>query len=170
MTTLNVVLDEILTPVATGLSRYSRELTRALIEYAPRDCFVEGMVASSPEEDYEALSELLPGLAGTFKSALTRRDLTAAWQHGFTPVPSGMIHAPSLFAPLRNHDRVHTRGNQITVTIHNVTAWAHPEFLPARTVSWTKAMANRAVKYADAVVVPTHAVAAELNDDGDRER
>jgi glycosyltransferase involved in cell wall biosynthesis len=43
-----------------------------------------------------------------------------------------------------------------------VTAWSHPELLTSRQVSWTKAMAARALKYADAVVVPTHAVAAEL--------
>lgn len=162
MTTLNVVLDEMLSPVRTGASRYSEELTRALISYAPSGCFVEGIVAASPEQEYQLIDDLLPGLQGLFKSALARRDLTAAWQHGFTPVPSGMIHAPSLFAPLRNHDRVNSRSSQVAVTIHEVTAWTHPEFLPARTVSWTKAMALRALKYADAVVVPTHAVANEL--------
>jgi glycosyltransferase involved in cell wall biosynthesis len=173
MTTLNVVLDEMLSPVETGVSRYSRELTRALITYAPPACLVEGIVSASTEQEYQVIEESLPGLHGLFKSALARRDLTAAWQHGFTPVPSGMIHAPSLLAPLRNHDRVHARGNQVAVTIHDVTAWTHPELLPSRTVSWTKAMAQRALKYADAIVVPTHAVAAELGtilDFGDRVR
>lgn len=173
MTTLSVVLDEMLSPIETGVSRYSRELTRALITYAPPSCYVEGIVSASTEQEYQLIDESLPGLRGMFKSALTHRDLTAAWQHGFTPVPSGMIHAPSLFAPLRNHDRVHARGNQVAVTIHDVTAWTHPELLPSRTVSWTKAMAQRALKYADAVVVPTHALAAELAtvlDFGDRVR
>ena len=164
MTTLNVVLDEMLSPIETGVSRYSRELAQALITHAPPACFVEGIVSASTEQEYQFIAESLPGLQGLFKSALARRDLTAAWQHGFTPVPSGMIHAPSLLAPLRNHDRVHTRGNQVAVTIHEVTAWTHPEFLASRTVSWTKAMAQRAFKYADAIVVPTHAVAAELTD------
>jgi glycosyltransferase involved in cell wall biosynthesis len=164
MTTLNVVLDDLLAPIPSGSSRYALELTGALVEYAPAGCFVEGLVAASPEEDYRLIEERLPGLHGLFKSALARRDLTAAWQHGFTPVPSGMIHAPSLFAPLRNHDRVHTRGNQVAVTIHEATAWTHPEFLSSRTASWTKAMAQRAFKYADAIVVPTHAVADELAD------
>jgi glycosyltransferase involved in cell wall biosynthesis len=173
MTTLNVVLDEMLSPIETGVSRYSRELTRALITHAPPACFVEGIISASTEAEYRLVEETLPGLQGLFKSALTHRDLTAAWQHGFTPVPSGMIHAPSLFAPLRNHDRVNTRGSQVAVTIHDATAWTHPELLPSRTVSWTKAMAQRALKYADAIVVPTHAVAAELAtifDFGDRIR
>jgi glycosyltransferase involved in cell wall biosynthesis len=84
-----------------------------------------------------------------------------------------MLHAPTLFAPLRNHDRVNERGNQVVVTIHDAAAWAHPEFLSAKELSWTKAMATRAVKYADAIVVPTHAVADELEqylDLGDRIR
>jgi glycosyltransferase involved in cell wall biosynthesis len=72
------------------------------------------------------------------------------------------MHAPSLFAPLRAHDRVNVRGSQIAVSIHDVTAWSHPELLPSRRVSWAKAMGQRALRYADAVVVPTHAVAAEL--------
>jgi glycosyltransferase involved in cell wall biosynthesis len=164
MTTLNVIVDEMLSDAASGISLYTAELAHALIEYAPPGCFVEGIVASSPESSYVKIAERLPGLSGLFKSALTRRDLTAAWQHGFTPVPSGMVHAPSLFAPLRNHDRVNTRGNQIAVTIHNVTAWSHPELMTSRQVSWTKAMATRALKYADAVVVPTHAVAAQLGE------
>jgi glycosyltransferase involved in cell wall biosynthesis len=162
MTTLNLVLDEMLTPVPTGLGRYAGELAGALIDYAPKGCFVEGIVSASTEEVYAEIGERLPGLGALFKSALTRRDLTTAWQHGFTPVPSGMIHAPSLFAPLRNHDRVNGAHTQIAVTIHDVTAWTHPEFLAPRQVNWTKAMAQRAFKYADAVVVPTHAIAAEL--------
>ena len=164
MTTLNVVLDEMLSDTPSGISLYTAELARALIDYAPSGCFVEGIVASSPESDYLTIAERLPELHGLFKSALAHRDLRAAWQHGFTPVPSGMIHAPSLFAPLRNHDRVNTRGSQIAVTMHNVTAWSHPELLTSREVSWTKAMANRALKYADAVVVPTHAIAAQLSE------
>jgi glycosyltransferase involved in cell wall biosynthesis len=164
MTTLNVILDDLLASATGGAARYTGELARALVRHAPSGCYVEGIVASSTEEKYQELAELVPGLAGVFKSALVRRDLTTAWQHGFTPVPSGMLHAPSLFAPLRNHDRVNERGNQIVVTIHDAVAFAHPEFMTSRELSWTKAMAARAVKYADAVVVPTHAVADEVEE------
>jgi glycosyltransferase involved in cell wall biosynthesis len=163
MTTLHMILDEMLVDAPTGNSRYTEELARALLAHAPTGCFVEGIVASSTEQQYRQIASRLPGLQGLFKSALIRRDLTTAWQHGFTPVPSGMLHAPTLFAPLRNHDRVNERGNQIVVTIHDAAAWSHPEFLTTREVSWTKAMATRAVKYADAVVVPTHAVADEID-------
>ncbi|CAN5285183.1 glycosyltransferase family 1 protein [soil metagenome] len=173
MTTLRVILDEVLSPTPTGTARYAEELTRALIETAPAGCFVEGIVASSPQSDYDALHAKLPGLGDLFKSALARRELTAAWQHGFTPLPAGMVHAPSLLAPLQRHDRVNDSGHQMVVTIHDAVAWTHPDSLPPRRVAWHKAMAKRAERYADAVVVPTHAVAeqlAEIFDFGDRVR
>jgi glycosyltransferase involved in cell wall biosynthesis len=89
----------------------------------------------------------------------------AAWQHGFSRLPgSGMVHAPSLLAPLYRHDPVNDPGEQFVVTMHDAVAWTHPETLPARRVGWVKAMARRAERYADAVVVPTHAVADELSD------
>jgi glycosyltransferase involved in cell wall biosynthesis len=173
MTTLNVILDDLISDVPRGNSRYAGELARALIEHAPAGCPVDAIVASSTEQEYRELAKQVPGLHNVFKSALVRRDLTTAWQHGFTPVPTGMLHAPSLLAPLRNHDRVNERGNQIVVTIHDAVAWSHPEFLTSKELSWTKAMAARALKYADAVVVPTHAVADELEEFiafGDRTR
>ena len=163
MTTLRVVLDQVGDPVPSGIGRYALELTRALIETAPRGCDVAGIVASSPPSEYERIEQQLPGLSDVFKSALDRRQLAAAWQHGFTRLPgSGMVHAPSLFAPLYRHDRLHSPGEQTVVTIHHSAAFTHPETLPSRAVAWTRAMAKRAERYADAIVVPTHAVADDL--------
>jgi glycosyltransferase involved in cell wall biosynthesis len=173
MTTLQLVLDEMISDTPGGTARYTEELARALIENAPTGCVVRGIVAASPEPDYERIAARLPGLDGLFKSALARRELRAAWQHGFTPVPHGMVHAPSLLAPLRKHDRVNSGGNQIVVTIHDVAAWTNPALLSSQRVGWVKAMAGRAFRYADAVVVPTHSVANQLEsilDFGDRVR
>lgn len=174
LTTLRVVLDQVGDPVPSGIGRYALELTRALIETAPRGCDVAGIVASSPPSEYERIEQQLPGLSDLFKSALDRRQLAAAWQHGFTRLPgAGMVHAPSLFAPLYRHDRINSPGEQTVVTIHHSAAFTHPETLPSRTVAWTRAMAKRAERYADAIVVPTHAVADDLTsalDLGDRVR
>jgi glycosyltransferase involved in cell wall biosynthesis len=74
----------------------------------------------------------------------------------------GMIHATSLLAPLRKIDRVNAVGEQVAVTIHDVVPWTHPETLTKHGVAWHKGLARRARKYADAIVVPTHAVAEEL--------
>lgn len=172
MSSLRVIVDEIVNGSA-GVARYAEELTRAILATRPPGTDVAGVVGSSPEADYRRLEEALPGLP-LRKSALGRRELSAWWQHGFTGLPgSGMVHAPSLFAPLRRHDRFTDPGSQIAVTIHDAIAWTDPDLLPGRTVGWTRAMARRAVRYADAVVVPTHAVAADLDAElglGDRLR
>lgn len=151
-----------LSPKPGGTARYTEELAAALIRTAPRGCSVEGFVAASPEPDYQRIAERLPGLAHLHKSALARRELLAAWQHGFTRLPgNGMLHATSLFAPLSRHDRLND-GDQIAVTVHDTIAWSHPESLNPRQVSWHKAMLKRAEKYADAIVVPSHTVAAQV--------
>lgn len=171
MITLRVIVDDVLAPVPNGLSRYAEDLTRALIAAAPRGARVEGIVAASTEAEYEDLLDRLPGIT-LFKSPLARRELATAWQHGFTRL-TGMVHAPSLLAPLFKHDRLHAEGQQTVVTLHDVTPWVHPDSLETRGASWHIAMAKRAHRYADAIVVPTHAVAKQLAehlDFGDRVR
>jgi glycosyltransferase involved in cell wall biosynthesis len=163
MTTLHVTLDEFAASPYGGLSRYAGELARALIASAPAGAEVVGMVSASPEPDYERIRALLPGLATLEKSALARRELSAAWRRGIArPLRTGMLHATSLLAPLGPHDRVNHPGDQVVVTVHDAIAWTAPELLPARTVSWQRAMGARAERYADAIVVPSHAVAEEL--------
>ncbi len=173
MITLRVIVDQMVAPVPGSIGRYTEELTKALIQTAPAGCEVEGIVSSSPPEHYDRLEVALPGLSGLYKTALARRELSRAWQLGVTTSPGpGLIHSPSLLAPLRRHDRLND-GTQIAVTIHDVLAWTHPESLTPTTVSWTKTMMKRARKHADAVVVPSHAVADQLLnivDLGDRVR
>jgi glycosyltransferase involved in cell wall biosynthesis len=173
MTTLRVIMDEMLASAPGSVGRYTEELVRELIATAPRGCYVEAVVAASPEADYIAIEERLPGLHALHKSTLARRELQAAWQHGFTRLPGkGMVHATSLLAPLARHDRLND-GDQIAVTVHDTVAWSRPDSLSARTVSWNRAMLKRAQRYADAIVVPSHAVADQLGeiiDLGDRVR
>ncbi|WP_341954131.1 glycosyltransferase family 1 protein [Salinibacterium sp. TMP30] len=162
MTTLRVIIDEMLSPTHGSVARYSEELTRGLIASAPSNCFVEAFVSASTEAEYALIAERLPNLAKLHKSALSRRELRASWQHGFTKVPgSGMLHATSLLAPLRRHDRLN-RGDQIVVTVHDTVAWTRPESLGTRRAGWSRAMLKRAEKYADAIVVPSHTVAQQL--------
>ncbi len=78
-------------------------------------------------------------------------------------VADGMVHAPSVLAPLAKHDRFREPGHQTVVTVHDVVPWTHPETLTPRGVHFHRAMVKRAWKHADAVVVPTHAVADALN-------
>jgi glycosyltransferase involved in cell wall biosynthesis len=174
MATLRLIIDQIIAPVPGGIGRYAEELARALIATAPSGTHVAGVVSSSPESDYARLEALLPGMSALHKSALTRKQLALAWQHGFTSLPgTGMLHATSLFVPLSRHDRLNDTESQAVVTIHDVVPWTHPETLTPHGVHWHKAMAQRAFRYADAIVVDTHAVAAQLTefiDFGDRVR
>lgn len=163
-TKLRFVVDQVLAPVPGQLGRYTAALTRAMIAAAPPHCEVEGIVSSSPHTDYELLEQLFPGLAGLYKSSLARRELAAAWQFGITTSPGGgIIHSPSLFAPLRKHESP----DQTVVTVHDLLPWTNPEALTTATVAWRKAMMKRARKYADAIVVPTHALAEQLHLVGD---
>ncbi len=179
MTTLRVVVDSIADPKRGGVGRYTEELTRQLIEVAPPECDVVGIVSALDEEDTERVRMLLPGLAELEVMPLTRGKLRRAWQSGIVTVPGtpmnnkGMIHAPGLLAPLAKHDRLNEVGTQTVVTIHDVVPWTNPDVLDPSKASWIRAMAKRARKFADAVVVPTHAVATELSeiiDFGDRIR
>lgn len=172
-TTLRMVVDQVVAPVPGPLGRYTEALTSALIATAPAGCDVEGIVSSSLPTDYDTLLATFPGLTGLYKSSLARRELAAAWQFGLTTSPGGgMIHAPGLFAPLRRHDR--SAGlDQTVVTVHDLLAWTHPESLTTATVGWHRGMMKRARRHADAVVVPTHALAERLPmvaDFGDRVR
>ncbi|MFF2274887.1 glycosyltransferase family 4 protein [Agromyces sp. NPDC058126] len=161
-TTLRMIVDQVVAPVPGALGRYTQALTTWLIDTAPPGCEVEGVVSSSLPSDYELVLERFPGLSGLYKSSLARRELVAAWQFGLTTSPGGgMIHAPSLFAPLRRHDAA-AGVDQTVVTVHDLLAWTHPESLTTTTVAWNKAMMKRARKHADAIVVPTHALAERL--------
>ncbi|WP_181003438.1 glycosyltransferase [Microbacterium sp. CJ77] len=74
-----------------------------------------------------------------------------------------MIHSPSLMAPLVRHDRTHDH-DQTVVTLWSLEAWTHPQHLDRGHIARQRAMLRRAVRFADAVVVPTHAMAAELSE------
>ena len=59
------------------------------------------------------------------------------------------------------------------MTIHDAVPWTHPETLTPHGVRWHRAMARRAERFADAIIVDTHAVARELSahfEFGDRVR
>ncbi len=173
MTTLRVVVDEFVADSPGGIGRYAEELTRQLITVAPAGCDVQGIASAFPPQTMDDITARLPGIAGITRLPLAHRELSLAWQSGISLAGGrGMVHAPSLFAPLGKHDRLN-EGDQVTVTIHDVLPWSSPESMSASSVLWHKAMARRARKHADAIVVPTHAVAeqlAEFVDFGDRVR
>ena len=173
-TTLRVFVDSLASApgAQTPSGRYARELTRAIIATSPRNCDVEGIVGALNDERADAVLGLLPGLRGLRRSSLASRELAIAWQLGVVGSSgSGLVHSPALLAPLRKHQR--DRGDQISLTVHDVLAWTHPHWIGTAAVAADKALMRQARKHADAVVVPSHALAAELAeivDLGDRIR
>ena len=156
--TLRVMLDQLVAPTDPDLEIASRELARGLIAGTPAGCEVEAIAPAGPSDR----SVELPGLAGVRRTALARRELAAALQLGVgTGIGGGMIHSPTLLAPLVKHDRMHDN-DQTVVTIWDLGPWDAPGEWPKSVVGWHRAMLKRAVKHADAVVVPTHSLARQL--------
>jgi len=154
---LRVVLDQLTHVVDPDQASAALDLASGLIETAPSGCAVEAIIPAGS-------SASLTGLADVRTLGLARRELAASWQLGIAPgVGGGMIHSTSLMAPLVRHDRVHDN-DQTTVTLWDLRAWEQPDALSKTAVAWQRGMLRRAVKHADAVVVPSHAFAEQLGD------
>lgn len=131
------------------------DLTRGLIATAPSGCTVEAIVPAGGAAD-------LAGLSGTRVLPLARRELAGSWQLGIVPgVGGGLIHAPTMMAPLVKHDRLHD-DDQVAITVWDLHAWEAPGLLSKGTVAWQRGMLRRAARHADVVVVPAHAMAERI--------
>jgi glycosyltransferase involved in cell wall biosynthesis len=148
-----VLVEQVLAPVPGGTGRYARELAAALAATAPAGSSVTGWTAWHRDPG----PARIPGVAGPRRLPVPRRGLVAAWERGLGPGPAGLdvLHAPTPLAPPR-------RRTPLVVTVHDAVPWSHPGTLTPRGVSWHRAAIAAAVRSADRIVVPTHAVAAEL--------
>lgn len=168
MTTLRVIAEDAVARTSGrarfgGLARYSSELTKALIETAPPGCDVDLVFAAHPKAEVSELIARFRGANRVETAPLPRAALAASWSAGAkVAVGEGILHSPSLLAPLMHHDRQDV--TQVVPTIHDTIAWTHPASIGTAEAAWTRRMAHLAARHADAVVVPTHAVAAELGE------
>jgi glycosyltransferase involved in cell wall biosynthesis len=149
---LAVLAEQLLAPVPGGTGRYTRELITAMAQCAPKGWTVTGVSAK------HRTAVEIPGVA-TRALPLPRRALTAAWEHGIKLWPGGdAVHAPTPLAPPAS------RKGTLVVTIHDTVPFTHPETLTPRGAAWHQAMIKRATRQANAIVVPTAAVAEELKE------
>ncbi|HWS50504.1 MAG TPA: glycosyl transferase, partial [Microbacterium sp.] len=154
---LRVVLDQLVHVVDPDQASASADLTAGLVATTPSGCGFDAIVPSGASVE-------VPGVGGVRRLGLARRELAASWQLGIAPgVGGGLIHSPTLMAPLVRHDKVHDH-DQTTVTLWDLNAWEAPETLSKAAVGWHRGMLRRAVKHADAVIVPSHAFADRLKD------
>lgn len=154
---LRVVLDQLVHVVDADQAAASLDLTLGLVATSPSGCTVDAIVTAGAEVS-------IGGVSDVRTLALARRELATSWQLGIAPgVGGGLIHSPTLMAPLVRHDRVHDN-DQTTVTLWDLRAWDAPETLSKGQVAWQRGMLRRAVKHADAVVVPSHAIGERLSE------
>lgn len=159
---LRVVWDRVDADAGVGPARATRDITRALVSGAPQGCDVEVIVPSIPVEDADQIASAMPGVGRITRLSLPRRELIKAWQWGLASgMGGGLVHAPTPIAPLIRHDRVHDH-HQCVVTMWDMRPWESPEQFSRKERGVHAAFLARAVRYADAVVVPTHAAASFL--------
>jgi len=158
--TLRVVLDQLVAETSRDLAEASASLAQALVDTAPRGCDVAAIVPAPGLADAAGVT----GLVDETRLPMRRRELAASWQLGVVAgVGKGLIHSPTALAPLVRHDRVNET-HQIVVSLWDLRAWETPDELPTAEVLAARALLKRVGKHADAVVVPTHAMAERLNE------
>ncbi len=149
-----MLVEQLLAPVPGGTGRYTRELASALAATAPAEWVVSSAVARHKDPS----PAVIPGVDGPKVLPLPPRALAYAWEHGWRLWPGGdAVHAPTPLAPARAK-----RGRGLVVTVHDTVPWTHPDTLTRRGAHWHRNVIARATYQADAIIVPTSAVAAEL--------
>ena len=150
-----ILLEQPLAPVPGGTGRYSIELAASLARTAVPDDTLTAWTAWHRD----LRRAVVAGVRGPQRLPSPRRPLIAAWERGLGPAPRkvDLVHAPTPLFPPR-------RRIPLIVTIHDVVPWTRPETLTPRGVDWHRAMAARAARVADAITVPTEAVAAQLRE------
>lgn len=150
MPVLTVVVEQLLAPVPGGTGRYAAQITAALARRAPAGWDVRSVTAWHRDVD----DARLPGVTGPRRLPAGRRALAELWARGWPPPVGGhRVHATTPLAPRRR---------ALVVTVHDAVPWTHPETLTPRGVAWHRTMVGRAVRFADAIVVPSLAVADDL--------
>ncbi|MFD4674232.1 glycosyltransferase family 4 protein [Lentzea sp. NPDC058450] len=137
MPELVVLTEQLNAPVPGGTGRYTAELLGALRENTPAGWSVTTAATANADRVLR----------------VPRRALVALWERGLPPRLGPHVHAPTPLAPLPG----------AVVTVHDVVPWTHPETLTPRGVAWHRKVIGRAAREARALVVPTEAVASQLD-------
>lgn len=152
---VGIVVEQALSRVPGGTGRFALELAAALARTQESGDRVTSWTAWHRDLSLAAVA----GVRGPRRLAAPSRGLAVLWERGVGPAPrrGDVVHAPTLLLPPR-------RGRPLVVTVHDTVPWTHPGTLTPRGVRWHRAMARRAVRTADALTVPTQAVADELRE------
>lgn len=135
----------------------ARDLTLALADTAPRGYMTSLLIAA------DTVPPQLDNLrANVQKAPLFSSLLPVVWRNGQAarPLDGEFLHALSPLAPLRTREE--DDGSQSSVMVPHSLAWDAPEVLPKGQARQIRSFVRRALKHADVIVTPTHAVAGKL--------
>lgn len=150
-----VVAEQVLSRVPGGTGRYVRNLLEQLPGHAPADWVTRSVVARHAD----TAPALVAGVSGPRRLPVDPRVLNRLWQRGLPPwVRGDVVHAPTPLLP----PRAPRSTDRLVVTVHDAVPFTHPETLTPHGARWHQDMLRRAERTADAVIVPTAAVAEEL--------
>ena len=128
--TLRVMLDQVAAPTDPDLALASRELARALVARRARGVRGRGDRARGSGRRAWTRSprrcRASPACTRSRSRAESSRLLCSSGVA--TGIGGGMLHSPTLFAPLVKHDRVHDN-DQTVVTLWDLRAWEAPDEL-----------------------------------------
>ena len=151
--TLTLITEQILARVPGGAGRYAAQASTALAAGTPPGWRIDGVVGWHRDVGPARIS----GVGGPRRLPADPRMLARLWRYGWPPRPGGaVVHA---FTPLFPPPR---RGQRMVVTVFDQVPFTHPETLTAHGAAWHRVMIGRACAIADAIVVPTQAVADGL--------
>ena len=161
MAQLRVVIDNLFDADPSGVTRYTTEITRALIRTAENGDTVSGVIASHPQELTRRLESQFPGLDRLIRLPASSSQLALAWNMGIPPrlLSDGTTHSPTMLAPFFSHNRMIEPGVQTAVTLHSGAIWTAPETLSRRERMRIGRLLKLTERYADAIVVTHHELA-----------
>jgi glycosyltransferase involved in cell wall biosynthesis len=146
-----VLTEQLLGRVPGGTGRYTRELTAAM---AAQGHELTGWICRHGDPT----AAVIPGVVGPRQLPLPAPAVYRLWARGRGPAPRGadVVFCPTMLTAPRR------RGVGLVATVHDAVMWTAPETMTPRGLRWHLAMAHRIARDADAVVVPTRAVADAL--------
>lgn len=159
MVALTVIADSFPDWEAPLQEAAARDLTQAIAETAPRSCSARFVVAKDAEEPRFASP-----LIRSVRVPAAKRMLPVLWQSGASarPLDGEFVHAMTPLVPLRSHRE--DDGSQSTVLVSHDVAWELPELLPGAQAKLYRGLVRRAVRYADVILTPSHAMAKALHE------
>lgn len=159
MATLTLIGEPMPGLEAAAHAAAALDLTEAIARVAPRGCSARLLLAHGSElptfASPRARAETLPMRANL---------LPFLWRTGPTarPLDDEFVHAVTPLVPLRA--RHEDDATQTSVTVPHALAWLAPELMGASEARQYRAFVKRALRFADAVLTPTHAVATVLHE------